>query len=50
VIDDYVHTPLTRSVLLWASVFVLIAFFMLGTITLITFQVPAHLSAACIHG
>ena len=50
VIDDYVHAALTRSVLLWLSVFVLIAFFMLGTITLITFQVPAHLSAACIHG
>jgi len=47
VIDDYVHAALTRSILLWLSVFVLIAFFMLGTITLITFQVPAHLNLSC---
>jgi len=38
VIDDYVRSPRTRMVLLSTAATLLLAFFMLGTITLITFQ------------
>ncbi|HEY4385806.1 MAG TPA: succinate dehydrogenase, hydrophobic membrane anchor protein [Ktedonobacteraceae bacterium] len=38
VIDDYVRKPRTRIVLLSTAATLLLAFFMLGTITLITFQ------------
>ena len=38
VIDDYVHTRGLRLTLLSASAILLVVFFMLGTITLITFH------------
>lgn len=38
VIDDYVRVQRTRVLLLWGLGLLLLAFFMLGTITLITFQ------------
>jgi len=38
VIDDYVHTPKNRLIVLSAAAILLVIFFMLGTITLITFQ------------
>lgn len=41
VIDDYVHSRGARLTLLSISAVLLVAFFMLGTITLITFQAVA---------
>ena len=38
VIDDYVHVARNRLILLSAAAILLVIFFMLGTITLITFQ------------
>ena len=40
VIDDYVRVQRTRVLLLSGVALLLVAFFMLGTITLITFQAP----------
>ncbi len=45
VIDDYVRSRGLRLTLLSAAGVLLLAFFMLGTITLITFHVPANLSS-----
>jgi succinate dehydrogenase / fumarate reductase membrane anchor subunit len=42
VIDDYVRKPAARLWILGIAGVVLITFFMLGTITLITFQPVAH--------
>jgi succinate dehydrogenase / fumarate reductase membrane anchor subunit len=50
VIDDYVRSPGTRLVLQSIAAVLLLAFFMLGTITLITFQpVAGSLGPACLH-
>ena len=51
VIDDYVHSPRTRMILISTASVFLLAFFMLGTITLITFQaVPgAQQTQACVN-
>ena len=49
VIDDYMRSASTRLWLLSIAGFLLLAFFMLGTITLITFQPVANVGAACIH-
>ena len=51
VIDDYVHKPAARLWLLSICGVLLLAFFMLGTITLITFQPVAGtvLGPQCIH-
>ena len=49
VIDDYVRSANTRVWLMGISALLLLAFFMLGTITLITFQPAASVGAACIH-
>ncbi|EFH87400.1 succinate dehydrogenase, hydrophobic membrane anchor protein [Ktedonobacter racemifer] len=50
VIDDYVRSPGTRLVLQGIAAVLLLAFFMLGTITLITFQpVAGSLGPACLH-
>ncbi|GHO75384.1 succinate dehydrogenase [Ktedonobacter sp. SOSP1-85] len=50
VIDDYVRSPGTRLVLQGFAAVLLLAFFMLGTITLITFQpVAGSLGPACLH-
>lgn len=49
VIDDYVHSRGWRLTLLSAAGLLLLAFFMLGTITLITFHAPAtNLGPACL--
>ena len=49
VIDDYVRNALARLVLLSAVGTLLVVFFMLGTITLITFQtVAGSLGPACV--
>jgi succinate dehydrogenase / fumarate reductase membrane anchor subunit len=50
VIDDYVRTPSARVWFLSICAILLLTFFMLGTITLITFQPAANVGAACIHG
>lgn len=49
VIDDYVRSANVRVWLMGISALLLLAFFMLGTITLITFQPAASVGAACIH-
>ncbi len=49
VIDDYVRSANARVWLMGISALLLLAFFMLGTITLITFQPAASVGAACIH-
>lgn len=49
VIDDYARTQRTRLVLLSLAGVLLVVFFMLGTITLITFQpVAGSLGPACL--
>lgn len=50
VIDDYARTQRTRTVLLSATGILLLVFFMLGTITLITFQPVASnlVGPACV--
>jgi succinate dehydrogenase / fumarate reductase membrane anchor subunit len=49
VIDDYVRSPGTRMVLQGIAAVLLLAFFMLGTITLITFQpVAGSLGPTCL--
>ena len=48
VIDDYVRTPNARLWLMSISAVLLLTFFMLGTITLITFQPAANIGATCI--
>jgi succinate dehydrogenase / fumarate reductase membrane anchor subunit len=50
-IDDYVHNPTAHLWALSIMGVLLLAFFMLGTITLITFQpVTNGLGATCVHG
>jgi succinate dehydrogenase membrane anchor subunit len=49
VIDDYVRSSSARIWLMSISALLLVTFFMLGTITLITFQPAANVGAACIH-
>lgn len=50
VIDDYVRVQRNRVLLLSLAGTLLLVFFMLGTITLITFQpVAGNLGAACLH-
>jgi len=52
-IDDYVHTPGRRVLFMSIAGVLLLIFFMLGTITLITFPVPAagaNLGSACVRG
>lgn len=50
VIEDYVSSPRRRIVLLTLAAIILVAFFMLGTITLITFQpVLGPHGAQCLH-
>ncbi len=50
VIDDYVRSPRTRMVLLSIAGVLLLTFFMLGSITLITFQHSANLgTSSCLH-
>jgi len=48
VIDDYVRGSRARLVCLSAAAVLLLAFFMLGTITLITFQHSGNLGPACL--
>lgn len=49
VIDDYARSPRTRIILLSLAATLLVVFFMLGTITLITFQpVAGNLGPQCI--
>jgi succinate dehydrogenase / fumarate reductase, membrane anchor subunit len=50
-IDDYVHSPRTRIILISTAAVFLLAFFMLGTITLITFQATpgAQQTQACVN-
>ena len=49
VIDDYARTARTRVVMMAVAALILVVFFMLGTITLITFQpVAGSLGPACI--
>ncbi len=50
-IDDYVRSPRTRMVLLSTAATLLLVFFMLGTITLITFQPVqgAQQTQACVN-
>ena len=51
VIDDYIRGPRARVVLLSLAAVMLLAFFMLGTITLITFPFhPGNLGPACVSG
>jgi succinate dehydrogenase / fumarate reductase membrane anchor subunit len=50
VIDDYVSSPRARIVLLSLAAVLLVVFFMLGTITLITFHtVTGSQGAQCLH-
>ena len=50
VIDDYISSPRTRILLLSLAAVLLLVFFMLGTITLITFHAAAGSSGAqCLH-
>ena len=49
VIDDYVRSSSTRIWLMSILALLLVTFFMLGTITLITFQPAANVGAACLH-
>jgi succinate dehydrogenase / fumarate reductase membrane anchor subunit len=49
-IDDYVSSPRTRIVLLSLAAVLLVVFFMLGTITLITFHTVAGSQGVnCVH-
>lgn len=50
VVDDYVSSPRARTALMWGLGAVLLIFFMLGTITLITFQPVAggNFGPACV--
>jgi succinate dehydrogenase / fumarate reductase membrane anchor subunit len=48
-IEDYVRSPRARFWLLSIAGFLLVAFFMLGTITLITFQHVGDLGPATIN-
>ncbi|MBA2396235.1 MAG: succinate dehydrogenase [Ktedonobacteraceae bacterium] len=49
-IDDYVSSPRTRIVLLSLAAVLLVVFFMLGTITLITFHtVAGSQGVQCVH-
>ncbi len=48
VIDDYVRNASTRIWLLSIAAVLLLVFFMLGTITLITFQPAANVGPPCI--
>jgi succinate dehydrogenase / fumarate reductase membrane anchor subunit len=48
VIDDYVHTRGARLVTLSTAGILTLVFFMLGTITLITFHAAANAGAACL--
>jgi succinate dehydrogenase / fumarate reductase, membrane anchor subunit len=49
-VDDYVSSPRTRLVLLSLAAVLLVVFFMLGTITLITFHtVASSQGAQCVH-
>jgi succinate dehydrogenase membrane anchor subunit len=50
VIDDYVRGPRARFVLLSIAGVMLLAFFMLGTITLIAFQQVPNLGPVCLPG
>ena len=50
VIDDYVRVQRTRVLLLSLSAFLLLAFFMLGTVTIVSFQPLGqnlHMAAGC---
>ena len=50
VIDDYISSPRTRIVLLSLVAVLLVVFFMLGTITLITFHtVAGSQGVPCVH-
>src|SRR5256885_13178584 len=49
IIDDYVHTPGRRVLFMSIAAVLLVVFFMLGTITLITFQ-GAPAGVACVGG
>src|SRR5438876_551458 len=49
VIDDYVRGHGTRLTLLSVAGTLTLIFFMLGTITLITFQHTANLGVSCLH-
>jgi len=50
VIDDYVSSPRTRILLMSLAAALLVIFFMLGTITLITFHtVAGGQGALCVH-
>jgi succinate dehydrogenase / fumarate reductase membrane anchor subunit len=48
VIDDYVRAPGARLTLLSVTGILTLVFFMLGTITLITFQHSANLGVSCL--
>ena len=54
VIDDYVHTPGRRVLFMSIAGVLLLIFLMLGTITLITFPLPAtigpNVGPACVNG
>jgi len=50
VIDDYVRSPRARFILLSLAAILLVTFFMLGTITLLTFQpVVGNQGVPCVH-
>ena len=49
VIDDYVRGRAARLTLLSAAGTLTLVFFMLGTITLITFQHSSNLGVSCLH-
>ncbi|GAC1382110.1 MAG: hypothetical protein NVS4B9_33370 [Ktedonobacteraceae bacterium] len=49
VIDDYVRSRGTRLTLMSVAGTLTLAFFMLGTITLITFQHSGNLGTTCLH-
>ncbi len=50
VIDDYISSPRTRLILLSLAAVLLVVFFMLGTITLITFHtVTGSQGVPCVH-
>jgi succinate dehydrogenase / fumarate reductase membrane anchor subunit len=51
VIDDYIQGPRSRMVMLSLAAVLLVTFFMLGTITLISFPFqPGSLGPACVSG
>jgi succinate dehydrogenase / fumarate reductase membrane anchor subunit len=49
VIDDYVHERGARLTLMSVAGTLTLIFFMLGTITLITFQHTGNLGVSCLH-